>query len=299
MGSSRLTLHQRGEARCVPPGPEIVLAHVEGAQIRPRQIDAPGRGVAAHVAQNVRELQGEAQVDSVVAGATVRVAEDLDGGQSHGRGDPVAVREEVLDRLVAHAVEIHGDAVDDGLQGFAGNRELPHGLGQPLGDGLVRRAPRLVTARHLPPPVLELGLRLRAIHAALLAQVGDVVYGPAEGVHGVERVAARPGQREEREVEVGAAPPRETRDEVGRRHRATMARWGSPWTYPCSTNHATASASACRGSVWGNPSSRTALAALKYMRLRAMRTAVSGTAGAPRVSRAAPSEPTAASQATA
>jgi len=50
--------------------------------------------------------------------------------------------------------------------------------------------------------------------AALGPEVGNVVHGPAEGVHRVQRVPAGPGKREERVVEVRAAPPREARRQV-------------------------------------------------------------------------------------
>ena len=59
-----------------------------------------------------------------------------------------------------------------------------------------------------------------------------------------------------------------------------------------------ASRRASRTSVCGSPSSRTARAALKYIRLRAMRTAVRDTRGVARVSRATVSMQRAPPQAT-
>src|SRR5437879_1398495 len=68
-----------------------------------------------------------------------------------------------------------------------------------------REAARLVAERDVTTPAVERSALIGAIGAARVAEVGDVVHGPAEGVHGVQRVPAGLGKREERIVKVGAA----------------------------------------------------------------------------------------------
>src|SRR2546425_393410 len=118
------------------------------------------------------------------------------------------------------------------------------------------------------------------------AEVGDVVHGAAERVDRVERLATGARQREKRVVEVRAALARDPRGQPDQAHRAATCAPAATRAYPWAANQRTASCNASRGSVCGSPSSRTAFVGEKYMRLRAMRTAVRGTAGGRPVSRA-------------
>src|SRR5439155_157875 len=226
--------------------------------------------------------------------ARIRIAEDLDAAQADRRGDAIAVRIEVLHGLVPDLVEVHLDAVDDRQKRVARDRECSHGLRQPRRDWIRGAAARLVAERDVTTPAFQRAPLVRAIGAALASEVGDIVHRPAEGVHGVQRVPAPLGEREERVVEVRAALAGQTG-----RQMPDHAIFLASVTYPCSTNQSAASRSASRTSVRGSPSSRSALAALKNMRLRAIRTAVSDARGAPPVTRAATSMHPAASQATA
>src|SRR5262245_57354496 len=119
-------------------------------------------------------------------------------------------------------------------------------------------------------------------HAGYVAIASRAFHEEAEGIASSfrkdthERIARRPSVSERR----GGHPSAQ----------ATRAPYAggvgaSPWT----VNQSTASRRPCSTEVWGNPSSRTAFAALKYMRLRAMRTPVSGTRGGWPVARATPS----------
>src|SRR5215510_13437593 len=153
---------------------------------------------------------------------------------------------------------------------------------------MLGRRPRLETPRHVRPPARQ----PRALGGGIATQVGDIVHRAAEGVDGVERFAPGAGQREERVVEVRATLAREAGAQATEAHARAAA-------MPCAVNHWTASRSATTGSVWGSPRSRMALAGLKYMRLRDMRTAVSGTAGGRPVSFATPSHAIALHQASA
>jgi len=145
----------------------------------------------------------------VLAGARVRVAEDLDAAETDGRGDSIAVGIEIVGGLVADLVEVHLDAVDDGQEGLARDREGAHGAGQPRRDRILRAAARLVAERDVVTPALELAPLRGTVDAALVAEIGDVVHRPAECVDSVQGVPAMPWKREEGVVEVRATLPRQ------------------------------------------------------------------------------------------
>src|SRR4030095_2322137 len=266
----RLVRHQPHESLAVAAGGQVVLGDAEVLEVALRQGDASGAGVSAHVAHDVGELQGLAEVHRVLPRARVGGAEDLDAAEPDGGAHCVAVRLEVLERLVAHAREVHLAAVDDGLECGAWNRIRGDRRLQLPGDRVDRHRARREATRDVLAPARQ----TRALGAGVAAEVGDVIDRTAEGVDRVQRLAPRSRQRQEGEVEVRAALARQARAEAAEAHaRAALRAW------PCATTQATASARAARGSVCGSPRSRTALAGLKYMRLRDMRTAVIGTAG--------------------
>src|SRR5438876_774359 len=215
----RLVGHQAHERLGVTSPLQIVDGDAERPEVFLRHIHAPGPGVGADVADDVRELECLAQLDRVLARAGVGVAEDLDAAEPDRRGDAVAVRVELLRRLVGDAVEVHLDAVDDRLERRARDRVGAYGGLEPERDWVVGDRARRVAARHLLAPAPELPALDRRVDAPLAAEIRDVVHGPAEGVHRVERLATRARQREKRVVEVRAALPCEPGGEV-RDHRA-------------------------------------------------------------------------------
>ena len=73
------------------PWPGAPLRDAEALEVLEREVEAVAGGVACDVAQDVRELQREAELDGVLARARVLVAEDLDRGEAHRGGDPLAV----------------------------------------------------------------------------------------------------------------------------------------------------------------------------------------------------------------
>src|SRR5207247_6086710 len=152
----RLVGHQAHERLGVTSPLQIVDGDAERPEVFLRHIHAPGPGVGADVADDVRELECLAQLDRVLARAGVGVAEDLDAAEPDRRGDAVAVRVELLRRLVGDAVEVHLDAVDDRLECRARDRVGAYGGLEPERDRVVGDRARRVAARHLLAPAPEL-----------------------------------------------------------------------------------------------------------------------------------------------
>ena len=136
---------------------QIVHVTAVRGKVLERQIHAASREVVGDVAQDVRELEGDAEVDGVIPGPVVPAAEDPDADETHRRGDAAAILVEIGERLVARGVEVHRDAVDDiverltrqvegrdeGLEvlslrrGRRGSVERARELGAPEGHGLA------------------------------------------------------------------------------------------------------------------------------------------------------------------
>ena len=94
-------------------------------QVLERQIHAAAREIVFDVAENVRQLQRDAEVERVFARRGASTAEDLDADEADRRRDPPAVLEQIVERLVSRRVEIHRDAVDDVLERLARQVEPP------------------------------------------------------------------------------------------------------------------------------------------------------------------------------
>src|SRR6267142_4472027 len=83
--------HEADEGIAVAAGPQVFRTHAEGPEILLWNVDAAAARVGADVADDVGELQRQAEADRVVAGAWVGVAEDLDAAEPHRRGHAIAV----------------------------------------------------------------------------------------------------------------------------------------------------------------------------------------------------------------
>ena len=199
----RLCRHQLDESGRIAPRGEILRADVEAAQILLGQVDAPRTRVDLDVAQDIRELQRDAEVHRVIAGAGIAVAEDLDAREPDGGRHAVAVRVQLLERLVAGLVQVHLDARDDLFEHGARDRKGADRRLESLASGVRGRA--TVDACDLLTPALELA----PLPVALLPEVDGVVHDAAERVHRVERLALPAWQAEEGVEEVRAALPRE------------------------------------------------------------------------------------------
>src|SRR5581483_6622426 len=121
-----LELHQAAELVAVHAAQDVVFRDAEAPEVLQGQINAAARGVLAHVADDVGELERDTQVLGVIASARIAVAEDFYADEADRRGHPVAVQAQLLEALVARAREIHLDAVDDFLEVTARNRVAAH-----------------------------------------------------------------------------------------------------------------------------------------------------------------------------
>src|SRR5262245_48291542 len=102
--------HQRTDARRVASREELLLVAGEARQVVEREVEPPAGGVLGDVAQDVRELECDAEIAGVVGCGGVPAAEDLDAQEPDGRGHQVAVLLELVEGRVASARQVHLDA---------------------------------------------------------------------------------------------------------------------------------------------------------------------------------------------
>src|SRR5262245_79510 len=176
-----LERHQRAHSWGVAAGEELLLVAAEVPQILERQVDAAAGAVLAHVAQDVGELERDAEVVRIVHGGGMPAAEDLDAQEADGGGDQVAVLLELVEGPVAPAREIHLDAADQVREVPVRQGEASHGVGERDADGVGRRS--RVHAIELLPPAREQG---SGVARTGVEPVGNVVDETAERVHRVE-----------------------------------------------------------------------------------------------------------------
>ena len=203
--AERLSFEQGRNRRREPPRPQVVFGHAVGRQFVERQVQAAAGQIGRHVAQDVGQLEGQAQFLGVAAGARILVAEDLDADEADRGGDLVAVGPQVAERGETRRLEVHRAAVDELLE-----RQPLHGKAadHPLQRLALRRArpPAVEAGGHFLAPALQSGRALR--QRPLLVLVHLIVHGPAEVPHGRDGLAAIGGQGQERVGEVGVATPR-------------------------------------------------------------------------------------------
>ena len=185
-----------------------------GLAVLAREVDAPGRGVLADVAQHVGELDRDAQVHGVVAHARAAQPAHAAHEQADRRRDAVAVVLELGERLDLGAAQIDLDPREQVEEAVLGQMEAVHRVAERDPDRMARLA--AVGVDELLVPALEQ-------HRAVAAQrgiVGDVVDEPAERVDRVQRAALRAREHPERREEARAAAPRDLRAvRVGGVHR--------------------------------------------------------------------------------
>src|SRR5215470_19250727 len=95
---------------------KIASRHAKSGHLVLRQVNAAAAGVLADVADDVGELEGDAQIARVVSRSRAGVAEDFRRQQPDDAGDVVAI---VLERRkveITVLLKIHAHSVDDGLE---------------------------------------------------------------------------------------------------------------------------------------------------------------------------------------
>ena len=175
-----------------------LFRHAETFQIFKRQVEPPLAEIGSDIAHDVRQLQGEPEVDGVGARRRVAIAKDLDADQSHRRRDPAAVFGQRVEGGKARVIEVHLDAANEVIERLARQAEFPD-VG--LECHPLRSAGRtgLIAGGHLRPPQRQLLLflppRSRLIHR--------IVNRAAEVPYGDDRAPLPRRQHEKRVVEVG------------------------------------------------------------------------------------------------
>ena len=91
----------------------ILLRHAEALQIFLRQVNAPHPRVFAHVADNVGELQRQAQRFRVLQRLRAVEAQNPRNQPPHHAGHAVAVVTQIVKRGITDVVQIHFHSVDD------------------------------------------------------------------------------------------------------------------------------------------------------------------------------------------
>ena len=176
---------------------KIRFGHAEPIEVACRQIYAPERQILRHVAQDVRELERDAEIDRVLSRPGIGAPENPYAHEPDGGRDADAVFVQILERVIAPSVQVHLDALDERLERRA--RQIERGDERLQGAALVGLRLHAVEAPgHLVAPPLHFRrapLRRRLVHR--------VVHRAAEIPHGNDRLAPVGGQHEERVIEAG------------------------------------------------------------------------------------------------
>ena len=185
----RAALPKGGPGGTVPPGrraggsgggrpPEVNSVNTKLGQVFGGQVDAAVAVVLADVAQDVRQLERDAEGVGQL-GRPVHViagAEDAQGQAADRAGHAAAVPEQVIEGLVAGAAHVGDAAVDELAEGGDGDGEAARHVGQGQQHRVVRGRPGEV--EDLLPRDLQGGDLLPGRHRA----VADVVDPPGERV---------------------------------------------------------------------------------------------------------------------
>ena len=104
-------------------GGKRLLGHAKLRQIFLRQIDAALLQIGLDVANDVGHLQRQAEVEGVLARARIAAAEHLDAHHADRRRHAAAIADQLIEGVVARAMQIHLDAVDEIVERLARQRE--------------------------------------------------------------------------------------------------------------------------------------------------------------------------------
>ncbi len=187
----------------MPPAHEIVFPVAEPAKVFLRQIDPAALRVVPDIAQDIRQLKRNAQVDGIVFGVRRAGSEDVQADESDHRGHAIAILVEVLERGVAPVDEIHLDAVDEILEVDLRDAELFDVPGQARRDGAGGLSP-IAGGQFLAPA----GQFRRRI-AARRRLIDDAVHLFAKGIDRIHGFPTVSRQEQKRIVEVAAAALRD------------------------------------------------------------------------------------------
>ena len=192
---------QLAEPRRIIKPQDFLFAHLAARQFRERQIDPAAFRIPADVAQNIRELQGFAEINRVIPAGRILVAENFDAEQPDDRRDPVAIQLELLASAIPFDVEIHFHPANELVEVFEREMVLPDCRLQFPVDGKLRSFGP-AGAAHVGAPGGEPPAPV--FHRDGFV-VGRVVHFAAERIKGGHGIAFGFGQQNERERQIGGA----------------------------------------------------------------------------------------------
>ncbi len=178
---------------------QIGFRDAEARQFVLRQVDASAPRIFADIADDVGELERQAEVMGVLERLAVAVAEDFRREQADHAGDPVAIQVQRLEIRVTDLVEVHLHAVDDLQQLLLRQREVFQGGHQRLRHRVAGMA--FVQRLHFVAPPAQFGSRQKGIGTF----VHHVVDLAAEGVERRNRLAPQRFEKQKAVVEARAA----------------------------------------------------------------------------------------------
>ena len=179
---------------------DLPFAHPESLQILHRKINPSQLGILGDVAEDVGELEGDAQLLGIAFHDRAGCAEDPGAEQADHRGDPVAVGAEFLKGRVAGALRlphIHEHATHDLREQVA--VEMPPGNHFAEFPGECFFLPRLQCQE----PCLQ---QIPFLIGGSSRRIGDVIDRAAPLAEEQGIFPASGGQEQERGKEVGSPP---------------------------------------------------------------------------------------------
>ena len=106
------TEERAGWGRCGRGG-DSARSATETLQIFGGKIDAAAGGIFRNVAENVGELEGEAEVIGQLESARIGKTEDADAALADDAGDTMTIEAQIVEGAVGRRVQIHLSAGDE------------------------------------------------------------------------------------------------------------------------------------------------------------------------------------------
>src|SRR5882724_3161889 len=195
-GTLLLEVHQGDKGRGVALLEKVSFGVLKGTQFLEGQINPSAFSILFDIANDVSELEGNAQVVRIALHPSVVCTKDRKTRQTHHRRHVVAVLFQLRERGVALDRQVHLHAADEFLKVVLGNGVVRHSPLQGLGDTMGRLAS--VTVVKFPTPVLQKSLLRRQC----VAVIGNIVAVATEGIHRINSITLSLGQKEKSIIKI-------------------------------------------------------------------------------------------------
>ncbi len=171
---------------------EVGIGQAKPFDVFQRKVDAAPTGVFTHIAQDIGQLQGDAELDGIVKGLVGPETGDVHGHQPNGGSHAITVVRQFFPRLVRAHRQVHRHAIQQFL-----SKTSRHMM------ALARVSPghqnRVLLLVHWPkgrvPPARQLVVRVRP------AAVHDVITDSTKAVQRMNRLALLRRQQQRAEIE--------------------------------------------------------------------------------------------------